>query len=74
VIINRLVRGLAFAGLLCVFGCGSPAPTTGDPGKKITWAEYSKMDAEQKDDPYVLDNLDDEAKKRLAAATKKTKR
>jgi hypothetical protein len=67
-------RGFVFAGLLCVFGCGSPAPTAGDPSKKITWAEFSKMDAEQKDDPYVLDNLDDEAKKRLAAATKRTKR
>jgi hypothetical protein len=57
-----------------VTGCGSSAPTTGDNSKQITWAEYQKMDAEQKDDPYVVDNLDDEAKKKLAEAQRKKKR
>ena len=32
------------------------------------------MDAEQKDDPYVVDNLDDEAKKKIAEAQRKKKR
>lgn len=55
-----------------VLGCGSPsAPSTGDPSKKITWAEFQKMNAEQKSDPYVLDNLDDDAKKRLAPKSRK---
>lgn len=59
---------------LAVVGCGSSTPATGDPAKKITWAEYQKMDAEQKDDPYVVDNLDDEAKKKLAESQRKKKR
>jgi hypothetical protein len=58
-----------------VIGCGgSVKPTAGDPAKKITWTEYQKMDTEQKDDPYVLDNLDDEAKKKLAASNRTKKR
>jgi len=63
---------LLFTGL--IVGCGSTTPSTGDPSKKITWAEFQKMDAEQKDDPYVIDNLDDDAKKRLADSQKKKKR
>jgi hypothetical protein len=59
---------------LSLLGCGSSTPATGDPSKKITWAEYQKMDAEQKDDPYVLDNLDDDAKKKLAESQRKRKR
>ena len=31
------------------------------------------MDAEQKDDPYVVDNLDDEAKKKRAESARKKK-
>lgn len=59
---------------LAVVGCGTSTLATGDPAKKITWAEYQKMDAEQKDDPYVLDNLDDEAKKKLAEVQRNKKR
>lgn len=59
---------------LAVVGCGSATPATGDPSKKITWSEYQKMDVEQKDDPYVVDNLDDEAKKKLAESQRKKKR
>lgn len=59
---------------LALAGCGSSTPATGDPAKKVTWSEYQKMDAEQKDDPYVLDNLDDEAKKKLAESQSKKKR
>jgi len=69
--VNRLALFLLLALLA---GCGSSAPVTGDKSKKITWAEYQKMDAEQKDDPYVLDNLDDEAKKKLAESQRKKKR
>lgn len=60
--------------LFATVGCGTSTPTTGDPTKKITWAEYQKMDAEQKDDPYIVDNLDDEAKKKLAESQYKKKR
>ena len=59
---------------LAAAGCGPSTPATGDPAKKITWSEYQKMDAEQKDDPYVVDNLDDEAKKKLAESQRKKKR
>jgi hypothetical protein len=70
--VNRL---LPFALAACLAtGCGSPQPATGDPSKKVTWAEYQKMDAEQKDDPYVVDNLDDEAKKKLADAQRKKRK
>lgn len=57
--------------LAVLVGCGSPTRPAGDKSRKITWAEYQKMDAEQKDDPYVLDNLDDDAKKKLATSQKK---
>jgi hypothetical protein len=57
---------------LFLVGCGgSSTPATGDPAKKITWAEYQKMDAEQKDDPYVVDNLDADAKQKLAQRQKR---
>ncbi len=59
---------------LAAVGCGSSTPAAGDPSKKNTWAEYQKMDAEQKDDPYVVDNLDDDAKKKLAESLRKKKR
>jgi hypothetical protein len=65
-----LVLVLPFAG----FGCGSSTPATGDPAKKITWAEYQKMDAEQRDDPYVTDHLDDDARKKLADSQRAKKR
>jgi hypothetical protein len=58
-----------------VAGCGSSPPSSGGaPARKITWAEYQQMDAEQQDDPYVLDNLDDAARKKLAAQQRKRKR
>lgn len=69
-----MLRSLTVLALLAVAGCGSSAPATGDPSKKISWSEYQKMDAEQKDDPYVVDNLDDEAKKKLAESHRKKKR
>lgn len=59
---------------LAVVGCGASTPATGDPSKKITWAEYQKMDAEQKANPYVVDNLDDEAKKKLAESQRRKRR
>ena len=60
--------------LLGLFGCEAPKPATGDPAKIITWAEFEKMDPEQKDDPYVVDNLDADAKKMLTESQKKKKR
>ena len=60
---------------LALAGCGSSTPATAptDPAKKITWSQYQKMDAEQKDDPYVVDNLDDDAKKKRAESARKKK-
>jgi hypothetical protein len=60
---------------LVLAGCGSSTPATAptDPAKKITWSEYQKLDPEQKDDPYVVDNLDDEAKKRRTESLRKKK-
>lgn len=56
-------------------GCGRSAPDAPPhPGRKVTWDEYRKMDAEQKDDPYVTDNLDDDAKKKLAESQRQKKR
>jgi len=61
--------------ICAIIGCGSSSgPATGDPSQKITWSEYLKMDAEQKDDPYVVDNLDDEAKRKLAESQHKKNR
>jgi hypothetical protein len=64
-------------GMLMPFttGCGGSAPDAPPhPGRQVTWAEYQKMDAEQKDDPYVLDHLDDEAKKKLAEQQKRRRK
>jgi hypothetical protein len=57
--------------LLFAVGCGGPpAPTAAE--KKITWEEYRKLPAVEKDDPYVLQHLDDDSKAKLAKAGKKT--
>lgn len=68
---KRLVLLLALA----LAGCAPSTPATAppDPARKITWAEYQKMDAEQRDDPYVVDNLDDDAKKKRAETGRKKK-
>ena len=65
------IAPLALALALSAAGCGPSTPATGGGGNKITWPEYQKLDAEGKDDPYVLDNLDDDAKKKLADSQKK---
>lgn len=59
--------------VLLLAGCGSTDRAPTDPTKKITWAEYQAMNAEQKDDPYVVDNLDDQAKKKRAESARKKK-
>ena len=57
--------------LVAVVGCGgSSAPAPAE--KKITWEEYRKLPAIEKDDPYVLQHLDDDSKAKLAKAGKKT--
>jgi hypothetical protein len=59
--------------LFVAVGCGSAAPT-GDPVKKITWEQYQKLPPEDRDDPYTLANLDDDARAKLAEKSKKTKK
>jgi hypothetical protein len=60
--------------LPAVNGCGRASPAAPPhPGQKVSWDEYRKMDAEQKDDPYVLDNLDNEARRKLAELQRKKK-
>lgn len=55
-------------------GCGSSTPPAADPAKKITWDEYRKMDEMEKADHYVLDNLNDDAKQKLAESQKQKKK
>lgn len=66
-------RFLFFILAALAIGCGSSSSSTGDPSKKITWEEYQKMDEMEKADHYVLDNLNDEAKQKLAESQKKTR-
>jgi hypothetical protein len=66
-------RFVLLLGVLAAVGCGSSAPTGGSP-KAITWDEYRKLPAEDRDDPYVLNHLDDDARKRLAEAERKRKK
>ena len=62
---NRLAC-LALAA--AVAGCGgTPAPAPAQ--KTITWEEYRKLPAVEKDDPYVLQHLDDDARAKLARKT-----
>jgi hypothetical protein len=63
-------RWLPFA-LLAALGCGSPAAPTGDSSKKVTWEQFQKMPPEEQADPYVLNNLDDNARKKLDEMLKK---
>ncbi len=65
------VAGVILVGLLT--GCGSSAPV-GDPSKKITWAEYQKMPPEDQGDPYVLLNLDDDARTKFNEKIQKSKK
>lgn len=68
---RRLLSMLALAAAL---GCSQGEKPAADPAKKITWEQYQKMDEMDKADPYVLNNLDDEARKKLAEQAKKMKR
>jgi hypothetical protein len=65
----------ALAGVILglLTGCGSSAPV-GDPTKKITWAEFEKMPSEDQADPYVLLNLDDDARQKFNEKMKKSKK
>ncbi len=66
-------RLVLLLGVLAAVGCAPTAPT-GSQTKSITWDEYQKLPAEDRDDPYVLNNLDDSARKKLAEAEKKRKK
>ncbi|QDU20407.1 hypothetical protein [Urbifossiella limnaea] len=69
---KRMSCAVAAVLALTAAGCGgSSAPAAGDPSKKITWEVFRKMPAEEQSDPYVLNNLDDDARRKLAEAGKK---
>jgi len=57
-----------------VLGCSKSSGPTGDPSKKITWEQFQKMPSEEQADPYVLNNLDDEARKKFDEMVKKQKK
>jgi len=63
-----------FVMVLASAGCGGATAPTTDPAKKITWDQYVRMPAEDQADPYVLNNLDPEAQKKLADKGRKTKK
>ena len=60
-----MTRPLGLALCMAVVGCGGP-PAPAPAEKKITWEEYRKLPAFEKDDPYVLQNLDDDSRAKLA--------
>lgn len=64
---------LLLLALFQALGCGSGEPNAG-PSRKITWDEYQKLDAIEKDDPYVLNNLDADALKKRDEWLKKRRR
>jgi hypothetical protein len=58
--------------LLCAAGCGGDKPpAVGNPTKKIGWAEFQKLSPEDQADPYTLQHLDAEAKKKFDDLLKK---
>jgi hypothetical protein len=63
-------------GLLCVvvLGCNSSTPSTTTATKTITWDEFKKMPSEDQADPYVLNNLDEAARKKFEDMIKKQKK
>lgn len=69
-----MIWTLTAAFALAVVGCGGSSAPTGDPSKKITWEQFQKMPSEEQADPYVLNNLDDDAKKKFDEMVKKQKR
>ena len=65
------------AGVLCALllaaagvGCGGSRPEPPQPGRKITPAEYRRMTPAERDDPYVIDNLEKPPRARTPARTK----
>jgi hypothetical protein len=66
---RRILLPLA---LVVTLGCGQ-RDKPADPSKKITWEQYQKMEEVDKADPYVLNNLDQDAQAKLAEMMKKYK-
>lgn len=62
--------GVLFISISLV-GCGNASSPPVGANSTISWEEFQKMDEEQQRDPYVLDNLDESAKKKLAERNKK---
>lgn len=60
-------------GLSLALGCGSTTPQPGPPNQ-ITWEEYEKLQPEEQADPYILNNLDETARKKLDEKMKKERK
>jgi hypothetical protein len=59
--------------LAIAVGCGKSKPYTGDPTMTISWEEFENMDAEEQDDPYVIENLDENAQTLLEQRNSKSR-
>ncbi len=62
--------GLAIIAI-SMMGCAGSSSQPAAASSTISWEEFQKMDEEQQRDPYVLDNLDESAKKKFAERNKK---
>jgi hypothetical protein len=52
-------------------GCAGSSSQPAAASSTISWEEFQKMDEEQQRDPYVLDNLDESAKRKLDERNKR---
>lgn len=68
-----MFRLVMLAAVLGAAGCGRSAPTPAT-SKSIRWQEYERMAPEDQADPYVMNNLDDAARAKLAERAKSMKR
>ena len=71
---NRALLLAVLVGSAAVAGCGPPAAPTAARQGTITWEQFRKLPAEDQADPYVLNNLDDDARKKFDEQARKHKR
>jgi hypothetical protein len=58
---------------LCSGCSNSPSSSTASPDPKITWTEYLKLSPEEQAAQSIIDRLDDAARAKLEARTKKSR-